>query len=263
MSAHDAGTALVTGASSGLGAAFSRALASQGYGLILVARREERLTALAAELRDHHHVSAEPLVADLASPSGVELVEARIAELPTLDLLVNNAGFGTTGTFADVRLGKHLDMIHVHVVASVRLCHAALPGMIARGSGGIINVSSVAAVMPQGGHVTYCATKAYLRVFSETLRTELKGTGVQVQALVPGFTYTEFHDQPELEGFDRSQVPEALWMSAERVVEASLKALGRDRGVCIPGFRNRVLVALAWTGLPSLIWRVLGALRRR
>ncbi|HUT33505.1 MAG TPA: SDR family oxidoreductase [Planctomycetota bacterium] len=257
MNAQKAGTALITGASSGLGAAFARKLAARGHGLVLVARREDRLAALAAELAGRHPIAAEVLAADLASMDGIERVERRIAELGALEILVNNAGFGTTGAFAEVEIAKHLEMIQVHVVASVRLSRSALPAMLARSRGAIINVSLLAAIAPQPGDVTYCAAKAYLRVFSETLHAELKGTGVCVQALLPGFTSTEFHDRPDIQGFDRSRIPRAFWMSPDRVAEASLRALERGRRVCIPGFKNRVLAALAGIGVPSLLWKVL------
>ena len=249
-------TALITGASSGIGAAFARQFAAQGYDLILVARRRERLAALAAEMQQRHAISAEILPADLANPADVERVQRRIAEVNTLDTLINNAGFGTSGPFVEVGLAKQVEMIHVHVTASVRLCHAALPGMIARRRGAIINVSSVAAFWPLPGNATYAATKAYLITFSEALRTELLGTGVKVQALCPGFTYTEFHDKPRFEGFERSAIPAMMWMSAEDVVAASLKALRRDQVICVPGFKNRLIVALAGNPLTPLLLRV-------
>lgn len=248
--------ALITGASSGLGAVFAQQLAAQGYDLVLVARREERLAALAAELEERHAVSVQVLVADLSTSDGVERVEERIAGLQTLDLLVNNAGFGFPGKFAETGIARHLDMIHIHVTASVRLCRAALPGMIARRRGRIINVASLSAFIP-AGHVTYTATKAYLVAFSETLQIELAGTGVRVQALCPGFTYTEFHDTPELgPHFDRAQFPRLMWMSAEKVVALSIKALERGRVVYIPGFLNWLLAALARNRVTALLFEV-------
>ncbi|HET8854075.1 MAG TPA: SDR family NAD(P)-dependent oxidoreductase [Ktedonobacteraceae bacterium] len=169
MQAYKRKRALITGASSGIGAAFAHKLAASQYDLVLVARRKERLTSLAAELHQQFHIDAEVLVADLARPSDVERIEQRIGELGDLDLLVNNAGFGTPGTFVEIPLERHLEMMAVHVLASVRLCHAALPGVIARGQGAIINLSSIGAFMPKPGNETYCATKAYLLVFSDTI----------------------------------------------------------------------------------------------
>ncbi len=255
--------ALITGASSGLGAVFARQLAARGYNLVLIARREERLAALAAELQRQCPISAEILVADLARPADVERVESRIIEIENLDVLVNNAGFGTTGFFADVDLAKTMDMIQVHVTTSVRLCRAALPGMLARRRGALINVASVAAFTPVPGNATYAATKGYLVTFSQALHAEVAEAGVKVQALCPGFTYTEFHDRPELEGFQRSQIPAFMWMSAEEVVAASLKALERNQTICIPGFKYRVMAAVARSPLASLIQPVWRIMRKR
>jgi short-subunit dehydrogenase len=238
-------SAVITGASGGIGAAFARHLASQGYDLLLVARRAERLQALCAEVRHQHGVHVEVVVADLARLADIERVEQRIAASATIELLINNAGFGTVGTFSEIDLKRQIDMISVHVIASVRLSRAALPGMIARGHGAIINVSSPAAFFPTPGNVTYSATKAYVKTFSEALAVELTDTGVQVQVLCPGFTITEFHATPEYERLDvRSRIPKGLWMSADDVAAASLRALRRGQLICIPGFNNRVLIAL-------------------
>src|SRR5215207_1925392 len=252
--------ALVTGASSGIGAAFARKLASQGHDLVLVARRQQRLASLADELHEQFCVNVEVLVADLTDAIDVGRVERRIAELRPLDILVNNAGFGIAGKFAETQVDRHLAMIQVHVLASVRFSRAALPGMLARGQGAIINVSSIGAFIPKAGDVTYCATKAYLVTFSEALQTEVRGTGVRIQALCPGFTRTEFLDNPEYEKCQiKTRIPEVLWMSAEEVVRKSLDALGQGRVVCVPGFKNRLIVALARAGATNLLLKVLGA----
>ncbi len=256
-------TALITGASGGIGAAFARRLASLGYNLILVARREQRLAALASQLQQSYPVSAEFLVADLSKTAGITRVERRIAELESLHVLINNAGFGAPGQFVEeANLHKYLDMIHVHVIASTRLCRAALPQMIAQHNGRIINVSSLAAFMPVPGSATYSASKAYLNVFSGALQAELRGTGIKVQALCPGFTHTEFHDTPEYQGYDRSEIPELLWMSAEEVAAQSLNALDRNQVIFVPGFKNRLLATVARRMPPSLL-QSLRSLRNR
>lgn len=237
--------ALITGASSGIGAAFARHLAAAGYRLVLTARREERLAALAEEIRQQHAVAAEVLPADLACNEGIAHVEQRIANLPPLAMLINNAGFGTSGNFVEVDCAKHLAMIQVHIVASTRLCRAALPAMLNQHRAAIINVSSVAAFLPGPGNANYSASKSYLVTFSKALRTEVAAAGIRVQALCPGFTYTEFHDTAEYAWFDRSMVPKRLWMSADEVVAHSLRALEQSRRVVVmPGFRNRLLVLL-------------------
>jgi hypothetical protein len=254
---------LITGASSGLGAEFARQLAAQGYALILVARRTERLEALADELRQKHGVTVEPLTADLANPADVQRLEERLTDESSLSLLVNNAGFGTTGKFASAEVNKQLEMIQVHVLAAVRLTRAALPGMIARRRGAVINVSSLAGFIPRGGSATYGATKAYLNSFSEALQLELKGTGVRVQALCPGYTYTEFHDTRELKGFRRSEIPGFFWMSAEAVAAQSLAALNREQVIVIPGLRNHLFRLISQNKLILSAWQVWRQSRRR
>ncbi len=236
--------ALITGASSGIGATFARKLAAQGYDLIIVARREQRLQELAQELMDKHGINVETLTADLSSPDGVSKVEERIAAANNLELLVNNAGFGIRGTFAGIAVEKSQSMLDVHVAATVHLTRAALPAMIECGKGYVVNVSSVASFMAYGGHVMYSSTKAFLNSFSTNLSNELLGTGVKIQALCPGFTYTEFHDAEKIENFDRSAIPAFAWTTSEEVVDASLKALDRNRVVVVPGFMNRVFVVL-------------------
>jgi len=236
--------ALITGASSGLGAEFARQLAARGYHLVLTARREELLTALALELQQKYGVSCDIIVADLAESNGIQQVEAHLATLNSVDILVNNAGFGTNGLFSEVSAARHEDMVHVHILASLRLCHAALPKMLGQGRGSIINVASVAAFLPMIGNVNYSASKAYLVTFSEALHREVREQGVVVQALCPGFTYTGFHDTPEYSSFDRNEVPRSWWMTAEEVVAASLRALPQGQSVCIPGWRYRAFVML-------------------
>jgi len=233
-------TALITGASAGMGAEYARQLAAAGTNLILVARRLDRLEELARELREKHAVTVDPFQADLATSEGIERVELRIAETATLDLLINNAGFGGgPGSFAEREAGHHLGMVQVHITTTVRLTRAALPGMVARGRGAIINIASIAAFSPFSGPM-YSGTKAFLVMFSENLQAELRRTGVRVQALCPGMTHTEFHEVAEI---DKSVVPSALWMTAKKVVRISLRRLGRG-AVCVPGWKNKSIAFL-------------------
>jgi len=235
--------ALITGASSGIGAVFARKLAQRGYDLVLVARRRERLEALTRELEEKHSIGAEALAADLARDDDLARVEERIRSAATLELLVNNAGFGTRGWFHEADLEPHDRMHRLHVLATLRLTHAAVQGMTARGRGGIVNVSSVAGFVQTPGSTSYVATKAWMISFTEGLHLELKATGspVKVQALCPGFTYSEFHD---VVGMDRKRIPQAWWMKAEEVVEASLRGLERGKLTVVPGWRYRLLVLL-------------------
>ena len=231
--------ALITGASSGIGETFARKLASRGYDLILVARREDRLRALASELSVH----AEVVVADLTTDLGLQSVEQAILNCPRLDLLVNNAGFGTMKRFWVADLHGQEQMHKLHVMAAMRLTHAALRGMVERDRGDVINVSSVAAFGQTEGNVSYCATKAWMNAFTQGLDMELRGIGskVQVQALCPGFTMSEFHDTL---GADRNNIPQFLWMQADAVVEASLRGLERHEAIVIPGMIYKIGAAV-------------------
>jgi short-subunit dehydrogenase len=240
-------TALVTGASSGIGEAFARKLAARGYDLILVARREDRLRTLAASLPGH----TEMLSADLASEAGVAAVEQAIHECAGLELLVNNAGFGTLGRFWEADIAGQVRMHEVHVMATMRLTHAALAGMVPRGRGGVISVSSVAAFGQGIGNVSYCSTKAWINSFTQGLAMELRSlrSPVKVQALCPGFTVTEFHTTV---GIDRSTIPAFLWMKADDVVEASLAALDRGKVIVVPNWKYKIAAAMLKYGPRAL-----------
>src|SRR5450759_3582515 len=230
--------ALVTGASSGIGAAFARRLARDGFELILVARRDDLLEQLARELG-----GAETLVADLTVEADLARVEARIASAPQLDLLVNNAGFGTKGRFWETPFEGQERMHQLHVMATLRLTRGALAAMVPRARGGVINVSSVAAFGQSPGNVSYCATKAWMNSFTEGLDLELRGSGspVRVQALCPGFTVTGFHDTM---GMGREGIPAWLWMRAEDVVNTSLRGLERGQLFVVPGSIYKMVVTL-------------------
>ena len=230
---------MVTGASSGIGAVFARRLARDGFELILVARRHDLLEQLARELG-----GAETLAADLTlEEEGLARVEARIAAAPELELLVNNAGFGTKGRFWETPLDGQERMHQLHVMATLRLTRAALAGMVPRGRGGVINVSSVAGFGQSPGNVSYCATKAWMTSFTEGLDLELHALGspVRVQALCPGFTVTGFHDTM---GMSRQGIPAWLWMRAEDVVDASLRGFERGKLFVVPGAIYKMVVLL-------------------
>jgi short-subunit dehydrogenase len=234
--------AVVTGASAGIGAAYARRLAAEGFDLVLVARRKDRLEALAGELRSRHGVEVEVLPADLTKDAELKAVEDRIARGENLEFLLNNAGFGAGGWFYKTSVDSHDAMHRLHVMATLRLSHAALRQMTARGRGAVVNVSSVAAFITRPGTTSYYATKAWIVCFTEGLYLELKTarSPVRVQALCPGYTLTEFHD---VMGFDRKLIPASLWMSAADVVEASLRGLARGRLIVVPGWRYKLVVA--------------------
>jgi uncharacterized protein len=233
--------ALITGASSGIGAEFATQLAGRGFDLILVARRLDRLDQLAKQLRQSRGIDVENLTADLTRDDDLARVEQRIADAPALELLVNNAGFGTVGKFHKADLRSQDQMHRLHVLATVHLTHAALRGMVERRRGSVINVSSVAAFWQAPGSVSYCATKCWMNSFTEGLAMELQSMGspVKVQALCPGYTRSEFHDVARV---DRKTIPDSLWMHAADVVAASLGGLDRGDTIVVPGWRYRLAV---------------------
>jgi short-subunit dehydrogenase len=256
---HGRKRALVTGASAGIGEAFARALAAQQHDLVLVARRGDRLEALAKELCERHRIAASAHVADLSEDADLVALAEGIASDPP-DLLVNNAGFGSMGPFAELDVERELEQIRLNVLALVRLTRAALPGMLERGRGGIINVSSLAGQSPGPFTAIYAATKAFVTSFSEALHEEVRGSGVVVQALLPGFTRTEFQ---EVAGVDPGLVPAVAWMRPEPVVAASLAALRRGDAICIPGLGNRLLGGFTSLAPRGFARRVLGSIQRR
>jgi short-subunit dehydrogenase len=235
-------TALVTGASAGLGAEFCRQLAARCDVIIAVARRRERLTALAQELGDA--VELHCVAADLGSIEGVARTMEALRQQGPVNYLINNAGFGTFGHFDQSSIESQRAMVNLHVDTSITLCRAAIPFMRELGGGVIINVSSLGALMPMKGMAVYGASKAFLNYYSLSLQAELAGTGIEVQALCPGFTRTEFHDAMASEGFERSRIPDPMWMNAEAVVAASLAALGSGQVLVVPGDDNRSMARL-------------------
>lgn len=237
--------ALVTGASSGIGTAFAERLAKDGYDLIIVARRRDKLEELAQRLQENDKVSVEVLVVDLSKPDSLRAVEGQIAEDSALEMLVNNAGFGGYMPFAELDPDKAEELINLKVLAVTRLTRAALPGMLSHGRGSIINVSSRLAFSgPLGSarlptRATYAGANAYINTFSQLLQSELEGTGVQVQALCPGVVATEFHSHV---GTDSSRFPAAIVMQADELVDASLKGLKLGEVICIPAMEDAELL---------------------
>ncbi len=253
--------ALVTGASAGIGRSFALALADRGHDLVLVARDTARLEALAKELTDGNGAGAEVLTADLSDRTQLAAVEARCAQAERpVELLVNSAGFATMGRFAGLPLDREDQEIRLNVLALVRLTHAALPGMLGRGRGGVINVASLAAYQPTPLNATYGATKAYVSSFSQAVHEELGGTGVKCMVLCPGFTRTEFQDRA---GIDSTDVPSFLWQDATTVVQHALRAYDAGRAVCVPGPLNAATAAFAAVMPSGVTRRVAGVIVKR
>ena len=251
--------ALITGASTGIGAAYARTLAREGYDLVLVARDEARLEAVAVPLRERHDSAVECLRADLSRKKGVASVASRISEGAAIDLLINNAGRGSFGRFWTLDAGEEAAQTHLNATAVQRLSHAALGRFVPRRRGAIIFVSSLSGLQPSPYSATYAATKAYVNAFAESLREELRGTGVRIQLLCPGFTRTEFQDRAAV---PKELVPRIAWTGVDVVVQDSLHALARDQFRCVPGAFSRGLGGLMRIAPRALTARVMGWVTR-
>lgn len=237
---------LITGASAGIGAAFARAYAQRGWDVALTARRAERLEALAAELKKSWRIEAHVIAADLADPAAPAAILQELQQLAGRgpDGLVNNAGYGLPGSYANTSWADQAAFLQVMATAPAELTHKVLPGMLERRFGRIIQVASLAGIVPgAAGHTLYAAVKAFLIKFTQSLKLECEGTGVHVSALCPGFTYSEFHD---VNGTRESvaQMPAWMWSSAEAVVEAGIAAVERNQAVCVPGGASKLLATL-------------------
>lgn len=243
---HEDTTALVTGASAGLGEEFCRQLAQRCDRIIAVARREDRLQALAGELAGKVEVC--PVQADLNTVEGLARTLEALRQKGPVRILVNNAGFSTFGQFPDLPIDSQRDMVGLHIDATITLCRAAIPFMCEQGGGQIVNVSSLGSFLPGKGLAVYGGTKAFLNYFSLALQEELAGTGIEVQSLCPGYIRTEFHVAISGQGFDPSRIPDEMWSEPGEVVAASLDALGSGRVIVVPGEASQ---GLARFGLQS------------
>ena len=250
-------TALITGATAGIGAAYAKLLAKEGFDLVLVARDLPRLKGVAKELSKLYKIKAETIKADLTKPAQLAKVEKRLANnSKPIEVLINNAGFGLKDSFLVSNLAKEQELLDVLVTAPMRLSHAVLPGMIKRNSGSIVNVSSVASFIAGG---TYSAAKSYLTVFSEYLHTELRDTNVKVSALCPGFTRTEFHARGKMK---MSGLPNYMWTAVDQVVAKYWRYVKAGKVICIPGWQYMLLSSIARIA-PRPLVRKLGIKIRR
>lgn len=233
-------TALITGSTAGIGAAFARRLAADGHDLVLVARDTARLREQATELHDRHGIEAEVLTADLAQEQGIEAVAERLDDRKNhVDLLVNNAGFGNRARYLDAPMADELRMLKVHCEAVLRLTSAAAQAMSERRRGAVVNVASTAAFVPRG---TYGASKAWIVQFTQGAAVDLAGRGVRLMALCPGFVRTEFHHRA---GMATDNIPKWMWLDADKVVAAALQDLARGRSLSVPDPRYKVLMGAA------------------
>jgi short-subunit dehydrogenase len=251
--------ALITGASSGIGAALAERLAADGRDLVLVARRRERLDALAESIRAAHRVAVHVLPTDLLAPGAVKSLAARLARRDlTVDWLVNNAGVADTGSFAELPLAGEVDRVRLNVEVPVELTRRLLPGMVARRRGVVMNVASLAAFSPLPFAATYAATKAFLLSFSEAIAIELQDSGVHVVCVCPGFTHTELIEHAHI---DEHVLPEPLWLSAEQVADEAVRAVGHQT-VVVNGVLNGITAAASHVVPRSLMARLAAAMLR-
>jgi short-subunit dehydrogenase len=239
--------ALVTGASAGIGAAFARILASHGYDVALTARRADRLDKLAEEISLRYGVETLTVTADLAEPEAPgHILDHLTAHGRTVDALVNNAGYGLAGSYGDTRWEDQKAFIQVMMTAPAELAHRVLPGMAHRRFGRIVNVASLAGLVPgSAGHTLYGATKAFLVKFSQSLHLEAENQGVHVTALCPGFTYSEFHDVNGTRAQLTASTPPWLWLGADEVAAAGYEAVEANRPICVPGAPNKAIAAFS------------------
>ncbi len=253
--------ALVTGASSGIGKAFAEQLAARGSHLVLVARDETRLEALAASLVQTHGVEVEVLVADLGNASQLAAVEERLAyEEAPVDLLVNNAGMGSHGKFHESSIDHEVNVVKVNVIAVQRLTHAVAAVMAKRGKGKILNVSSVAAFGPSPTVATYAATKAFVSSFSQAIAVELAPKGVTVSCICPGLTRTEFQQRSNS---DSKGVPDRLWLSADEVAASGLEGIEKAKFLYVPTFKYKVYTKVLKFVPVRLIYKVNKLFKRK
>ncbi len=228
--------AVITGASSGIGKSFAYKFAELGYDLLLIARREELLKMVCDDLKTKYAVNAEYLLAELSNDSDVSKIVYQIQNSENLDVLINNAGYGLHENFSNTAIDHNVDMVKVHDLATLRLTHAAVQIMKKNRQGSVINVSSVASFLISPGNAMYCATKAFITSFSESLSMELKKDNIKVLALCPGFTHTDFHEKI---GYDKNDPVFKTFMTSTKVVEIALKDMNKGKVISIPGFKYK------------------------
>lgn len=257
-------TALVTGASSGIGASIAQQLAAEGTDLVVVARDVGRLDALAEDLRDRCGIEVEVLPADLGDPAQLDRVVARVSDPQRpIHLVVNNAGFGTSGRFWELDLAGEQQEVAVNVSAVVALTHAALGAMVPRGAGSVLNVASVAGMLASPGAATYGATKAFLNSFGDSIHEELAGTGVTLTTLLPGFTKTEFQERASVSDEIDLRVPGFMWTTPDEVARAALDGASAGRARVVPGVVYKGSTTLLDVLPSALVRRLSGAVTRR
>lgn len=236
-------TAIITGATGGLGMAFAKKLAQQQYNLVISGRQEDKLTEMSRQLSERYSVAVEPIIADLSCAEGIRVLTDKIDELGSVDTLVSNAGYGEHSLFNDERVDDVMKMISVHINATVQLVHKVLPDMIRKKCGNIISVSSLSAFVPAPGSSIYSSSKLFLNSFMEAIHMEVHKLGIRVQSLCPGLVHTGFH-QGSMTEHTVEMRGVSLWMEPDEVVYASMRGLQRGEVICVPGHVNKLIKSL-------------------
>ena len=236
-------TALITGATSGIGAAYANKFAQQGYDLVITGRRKEKIDAVATQIRQEYKINVEVILAELSETEGIKKVIGFIKE-KQIEILVNNAGFGVSSLYQVSDLAVMEQLAKVNVLAPMELIHTVLPGMMERGSGTIFNISSESVYMIIPKNAIYSGAKAFLKSFTEGLYLDLRGTRVKVMAVCPGLTHTDFHEKMGMEKSRQTDRGQIKWMSPQEVVDISLRDLEKGKVVCIPGIHTKILTHL-------------------
>ena len=253
-------TACITGATSGIGAAFAKKLAEQGYDLIITGRREKIIESLSNDLSKEHKINVEVIIAELSDDKNLDSLAAKIRRIDNLEMLVNNAGFNKESFFPEEDFATYEKMLKVHNLSLMRLCHNVLPNMVSVGKGTIINVSSMGGLTPLPMSAVYSASKSFTKYFTESIYLELRGTGVKVQVLCPGMTITHFHERL---GYDKKTYYKDKGlkkaMTPQEVVDISLRYLEKDKVICIPGRHNQFLSFLIKILSQSLIYKIVSS----
>ena len=249
--------AIITGATSGIGASFANILASRGYNLIITGRRKEKIQKFANELSKKYNVKIDVIIAELSNEKDIKDLIKYISKIKNIDTLINNAGYNIYKNFSDTAIIENEKIISVHILTVLKIINAVLPGMIRQGYGNIINVSSIGAICPIKKDAIYCWTKSFLNTFSESLYMEVRDKGIKVQALCPGLTRTDFHSKLNMKSSDKKKLEKFKRMAPDEVADYSLKSLKKNKVICIPGSRKRIIAKLVSILPKSLYYRIL------
>lgn len=258
------GIALITGATSGIGEAFAEAFANLGYDLVITGRRKEKINSVADSIRRGYKAKVEVIICELSDKRELDKLIKRVRSMDNLQVLVNNAGFAKSGSFHEEDIEPQRVMLTVHASATMELTYAALPKMVKKKKGYVINLSSIGGLLPFPGNAVYSATKAFVKFFTESIYLELKGTGVKVQALCPGMTVTDFHEKM---GLDPSEIYKTKGMSKamspREVVKISFDYLNKDKPICIPGLNNRITHLMVRFLPRKILYRIIASSFRK